>query len=168
MSLVIGFGLGYLVFGRGKSDVPPAPNKDVEVAALEALEVYEPKHELDERGRVVKLKLDGAHVDDVALDEAAKFATLKDLSLAGASVTDFGLAKLKVLKRLEALGLTDTRISDEGMKTLATMPSLRWVWVTENSRLTSVGIEKLKRELPGINVYVMNRPKPKVTTTTGK
>lgn len=136
---------------------------DPEAKAVEALKAeYDPQElELDEKGHVVKLKLEGGHVDDPALDLVGNFKWLRSLSLHKATVTDIGLAKLKDLKRLEALGITNTRITDSGLALLHKMPSLKYLWVCETSELTPQGIAALKQALPGLNVYVMNRPKEK-------
>jgi len=129
-----------------------------ERAALGILqEEYEPQeHQVDDKGRVIKLKLEGTHVDDAALEQVRNFKVLRDLSLARASVTDAGLAKVQGLKRLEALGLTDTRVTDKGLAMLQKMPSLRYVWVTEGRGGSPTGVEALKKALPGVSVYVMN------------
>jgi hypothetical protein len=137
------------------------PN-DIEKAAMAALQdEYEPQEQkLDDKGRVIKLKLDGPHVDDAALEQVASFKYLRELSLARATVTDAGLLKLQPLKRLESLGLTETRVTDKGLLYLQKMPSLRNLWVTEGRGVTAAGIESLKKALPGLTVYVPNRQPP--------
>ncbi len=129
-----------------------------EKQALAALADYEPIHEVDDKQRVVQLKLEGKFVTDEALDEARKLRHLRGLSLHNSSVTDVGVAKLKELKRLETLGLVDTSVTDKGLSHLEKMPTLRHVWVNESEKLTAGGIESLKRALPGVGVHVMNRP----------
>jgi hypothetical protein len=125
-----------------------------EAAALEALKSYEPTHELDKQNRVTSIKLEGAWVDDDALDQIKEFPALKSLSLYSASVTDAGLAKLVGSKRIEALGLGSTRITDQGVRHLEKMPSLRWVWVSKNNpNLTKKRLDELSKVLPGVTVY---------------
>jgi hypothetical protein len=120
---------------------------------------YDAKHELDEKSRVIRLELEGPHVNDEALDEAVKLKALRELSLAQSSVSDAGIRKLLELKRLDHLGITGTLVTDQGLLHLQKMTSLRHVWVNENERLTKQGIGALKKALPGLTVHVMGKSK---------
>lgn len=125
-----------------------------DAACLEALAPYNPSHKLDESGRVVELRLDGKGVGDAALDQVKNLGELRVLSLYGSSVTDEGVAKLASLIHLEALGLGATQVTDRGLPPLERMPSLRWVWLTEDRGVTDRGVQKLQeRALPGLTVY---------------
>jgi hypothetical protein len=147
--LVLSLGL---LAGVGCSKKPRMDPK--EAAALEALKTYEPTHEVDKQLRVTEIKLEGAWVDDDALDQIKDFPALKTLSLYSASITDAGLAKLVGNKRIEALGLVQTRITDQGVKYLEKMPSLRWIWVSKNNpKLTKKRLDELTKALPGLTVY---------------
>ncbi len=118
-----------------------------------------------------RLKLDGPHVDDDALAEVGQFKMLRWLSLSDAAVTDAGIEKLRDLKRLQSLGIAGTRVTDRGLSALQGNASLRWLWVTETDKLTPAGIQALKKALPAVTVYVLNRAGSKgadeTTKTTG-
>lgn len=120
--------------------------------ALTALEQHGPKYELDNKGRVVKLKLDKPGVDDSALQHVKELTELNTLSLYESSVSDDGLANLTGLGRLQSLGLGNTSISDKGLVHLAQIPSLKWLWLS-NSKATEAGISSLKKAKPELNVY---------------
>jgi hypothetical protein len=134
---------------------PPPPAIPDEEAVLKKLEIYDPVSELDDKSRVVKLRLEKRFVNDETLDEVVKLKYVSELSLANSAVTDAGIRKLRELKRLDSLGITDTQVTDDGLKLLESMPALRYVWVTENLRLTQKGIESLRGAVPGITVYNM-------------
>jgi hypothetical protein len=138
----------------------PQPASADEMLVLKTLEKnYDAKHQLDEKSRVVRLELEGPHVDDEALDEVIKLKYLKELSLATSSISDAGIQRLRELKRLDHLGITGTLVTDRGLHHLQKMPSLRHLWVNENERLTTQGIATLKKALPGLAVHVMGKSK---------
>jgi hypothetical protein len=122
--------------------------------------------ESDDKGRVVHLKLEGPQVTDAAIDQLVHFKMLKHVSLRDASVTDAAMQKLRENKRLSALGITGTRVTDKGLKSLTEVASLRYVWVLVNDRLTETGVDGLKKSLPGVTIYVMNKKKPAPKTKT--
>jgi len=129
--------------------VPPADTE-----TLAALQDYQPIPTLDDQGRVIKLKLEGAQVQDHALELVKALTELKDLSLYGASITDQGLTHLSNARQLEALGLGKTKITGRGLDHLTRLPALRWVWVTENKSLTQADFDKFKaKAVPGITVF---------------
>jgi hypothetical protein len=154
MLLVAGVSVaGYFLFRQAN------PATDDEKTALKRLEKnYDAKHKLDDKFRVVRLELEGPHVDDEAIDDVVKLKYLKEISLAKSSVTDVGMDKLRALKRLEHLGITDTRVTDTGLQHLEKIPALRFLWVCESAKLTKEGVASLKQSLPGLTVYVMNQP----------
>ena len=121
--------------------------------AIEALKSYNPSYVLDKQGRVVEIKLEGAGVDNKALDHVKDLTALKSLSLYASSITDEGLGKLVGNRQLEALGLVSTPITDQGIKYLEKIPSLQYVWVSKNNgKLTNKQLDKLKKSLPGITI----------------
>jgi hypothetical protein len=147
-----------LVQAPGCSRQPTDVSEEAE--ALKYLADYDGKVvATDEKGRVIKFDLEGSHVDDLAIDKIATLHMLRHLSLRDASVSDDAMQKLQANKRLAALGITGTRVTDQGLKNLAGIPSLRFVWVTTNEKLTKAGAAALRKALPGINVYIMNEPK---------
>jgi hypothetical protein len=136
--------------GAGCSRKPADPS---DAQTLEALAVYNPNPTVDDRGRVVELKLEGPQVDDGALEHVAKFSELKTLSLYGSSITDEGLAMLRDARRLEALGLGKTKVTRRGLIHLERLPALRWLWVSHGSGLTAAQVEDFKKKaVPGITV----------------
>jgi hypothetical protein len=146
------------VTAPAKKEEPASTGPAVaEKTILQKLEPFKAKHELNDKGEVVRVVLEGSHVTDAALDEVVKLPHLKRLSLARSSVTDAGLAKLQGVVWLEGLGITDTPVTDKGLKHLEKIPSLHHLWVCENDKLTKEGIAALKQSLVGLNVYVMNK-----------
>ena len=117
------------------------------------------KHKLDEKSRVVRLDLEGPHVDDEAIDEVVKLKFLKELNLAHSSVTDSGMQKLRELKRLDLLGVCNTPVTDGGLRHLEKMPSLRHIWVCEHEKLTKHGVATLIKAHPAISVHVTEQAK---------
>jgi len=105
-------------------------------------------------GRVVSLKLEGRQVTDSVLDEVLKLPELKTLSLYGSAVTDAGLAKLTVATKIESLGLGKTAVTRKGLAHLERLPSLRWLWLTENPQITKADVVEFKKKaIPGVTVY---------------
>ena len=132
---------------------------DEEKRALKKLAIYGAKSRLDEQSHVVRVVLEGKQVTNKALDEVVKLPELRSLSLGNSSVTDAGLLKLRELTMLDSLGITNTPVTDAGLKHLEGMPSLRYIWVCENDKLTPQGIASLRDALNGVNVYIMNQKK---------
>lgn len=121
---------------------------------LESLAAYTPKPVLNDQGRVVELKLEGAQVDDRALDNLKSLSELKLLSLYGSSVTDEGLVKLSELARLESLGLGKTKVTRRGLAHIERLPALRWLWVTDSQAISGEQVDDFKKKaVPGIVVY---------------
>ncbi|HBI42108.1 MAG TPA: hypothetical protein DDY78_04510 [Planctomycetales bacterium] len=121
---------------------------------LAGLAPYHDTHKIDENGRVIEVTLEGRQVDDAALIHLQNLSELRRLSLYGSSITDEGLTKLSGLKYLEGLGLGKTQITDHGLIHLEKMPSLHWVWLTEDPQITDQAVENLKKKaLPGLTVY---------------
>lgn len=130
------------------------PKESPDAPILAALAASNPQPTMDATGRVVELKLEGAQVDDRALDLVKQLSELRSLSLYGSSVTDDGLASLKDARRLEALGLGKTKITRRGLTHIERLPALRWLWVTDNGHITPAQIEDFKQKaVPGITVY---------------
>jgi hypothetical protein len=119
--------------GCGKA-VPPDPlggqaNITVDESVLRALDAYNPVYQVDRQGHIVRLKLDGARITDVVLDEVGKLSELINLSLYGATIDNNSLAKLENLKKLEALGIAGTQVDADGFSHLQKLPNLRWIWL---------------------------------------
>jgi len=137
------------VAGCGTGPVLSASDKD----AIEALERYRTKYQLDNEGHVIDLQLDGRRVEAGALDAVCKLSELRRLSLYAASLTDESLEKLAGLAQLESLGLGATPVTDGGLTHLEKLPSLHWLWLPKSTKVTDQRVEDLKRRLPGLVVY---------------
>lgn len=143
--------LGVMNSGCGK---PTKAVNSTDAICLAGLAPYHETHKIDDNGRVIEVKLDGRQVDDLALDQVKNLSELRVLSLFGSSVTDEGVAKLSGLKYLDSLGLGRTPITDHGLIYLEKMPSLHYVWLTEDPQITDQAVENLKKKaLPGLTVY---------------
>jgi hypothetical protein len=121
---------------------------------IEALAAYAPVYELDGRGRVVELRLEGKAVTDAALEHVAQLTELRTLSLYGSSVTSAGLTKLAGLERLEALGLGHVRLTRKGLWQVERIRGLRWLWLTAGGDLPGDALPALKQTRPGLTVYL--------------
>lgn len=141
--------LALLLSGCGTTPMTDPTEK----AAIAALDRYQAKHRVDDKGRVIDLTLESAQVDDAALEHVAAFTHLRRLSLYGAGITDAGLPRLASLGRLEELGLGDTGITDAGLPALRKMASLSHLWLSRDGRVTNEAVVRLKRELPGLVVH---------------
>jgi hypothetical protein len=142
-----------LLLGLQNGPDPSAAEK----AILRNLAIYNVRYELDEDHHVEDLNLDGKEVTDEAVNEICKLAHLRRLSLEDSSVTDAGMLKISKLRQLKRLQITDTYVTDRGLKYLEQVKSLRWVFVSENKKLTSRGIASLQRALPALHVVVRSR-----------
>jgi hypothetical protein len=145
----------------------PSPS-EADKRVLSNLAIYKARYEVDDRGRVVRLILEGKQVTDQALDEVHALPHLNRLSLHNSSITDAGLLKLRVLKRLHSLGVTNTQVTDRGLAYLQQKPCLRHVWVSLNDKLTLRGIASLQRALPALKIHVVNRPRTANLRQRGK
>lgn len=123
---------------------------------------YELKgHKVDPAGRVIDLTLEGSQVNDQALGYVSKLKMLQGLSIKGSSVTDAGLISLHGLKRLQMFNVMAPNVTDSGFASLQNIPSLRLIWVNQTEKLTERGFDFLKEAIPGVHIYVMNRPQRK-------
>ena len=148
-----------LLLSTGCTGRPAEVDSEKEALKILASDYDAKVEEFDDKGRVVHLKLEGPQVTDAAVDQLVHFKMLKHVSLRDASVTDAAMQKLRENKRLSALGITGTRVTDKGLKSLVQVASLRYMWVLTNDRLTAAGVDSLKKALPGLSIYVMNKKK---------
>ncbi len=97
------------------------------------------------------LRLDKLPITDKGLAHLSAFPKLRSLSLYQTTISDDGLAHLKQLTALEHLSLDETQIGDEGLRHLSQCSNLKVlkVWRTH---VTPVGIEQLRKALPGLKV----------------
>ena len=133
----------------GPTATDPTPDEQI----LLALDGYDPMYQVDEDGRVTRLRLVWKHVPGPVLAEVGNLTELRALDLAHSTVTDEGLAQLKDLQKLRSLGLSGTRITDQGLVHLEKLRSLQWVWLSKLT-VTEAGVERLKDARPDMNVYL--------------
>jgi hypothetical protein len=133
------------------SPVVLGPTSDEKV--LLALDCYDPMYQIDENGRVIKLRLIWGHLPVSALAEVGKLTELQSIDLAFSTVNDECLAQLENLHQLRTLGLGGTEITDKGLLHLEKLPSLQYLWAPKQS-VTSAGVERLKEARPDLNVYL--------------
>jgi hypothetical protein len=67
-------------------------------------------------------------------------------------LTDEGLKKLAELPELDWLHIGKTDVSDAGLQELKKLKKLKFLDVTFCEKVTPGGIEKLKKELPALEV----------------
>jgi len=95
------------------------------------------------------LRLRGPGVDDAALEEIAKIASLRILNLPQGEFSNSGLERLKALPQLVQLRFHSAAVTDAGMITLAVLPSLARlhlidVPITDAGLKTLVGMRRLE------------------------
>jgi len=127
-----------------------------EKTALEALgrhlEVALARAQVDDKGHVWNLQLRGPLVDDAVMEPIVHLTRLRSLGLYHTSITDAGIARLTELKRVQDLNINGPGVSDQGLAVLHKVTSLRRLWVRTNGRVTTKGIDSLKKALPGLFV----------------
>ena len=141
------------VFALGCSGCREQVLSPLDKEPMQALAQHKPRYKLDNHGRVMELRLEIQSIDEKILETIQKLGELRDLNLNGTDLTDDGLAKLAVLEKLQTLRLDETHITDTGLLPLETLEDLRLLAVKKCKTITSLGVEKLKRRLPDLNVY---------------
>ena len=132
--------------------IPSTPPLRGDEKALRALDYYEPSYQVDENGRVIRLRMTTRHIPPAAMAEIGKLTELIKIDFYGAKISDEGLGQLKDLSKLRALGLGATPITDKGLVHLEKLPKLQWLWVSKKT-ITAEGVEKLNETRPELNVY---------------
>jgi hypothetical protein len=118
---------------------------------MDSLSAHQPVYKLDNKGRVIRLKLEHKQLESEVFDAIASLTHLHGLSLYGSTLKDEDLAKLETLQVLESLGLGNTPVSDQGVKHLTKLTNLRQVYLTEG-RISEAQVALLKQELPDLKV----------------
>ena len=148
-------GLGACTPGCQGNSAPevasPVPSPDEPV--LRALDHYNPMYQVDEDGRVVRLRLTWQDLPGPVLAEIGKLTELQKLDLANSSADDEGLAQLKDLQNLRNIGLTGTRVTDKGLAHLQKLESLQWVWLPKQT-VSKRAVEKLQEARPDMHLYL--------------
>jgi hypothetical protein len=75
------------------------------------------------------------------------------LDLAEAGLTDDGLRRVGGLRRLRRLRLPGTAVTDAGLRHLEAMGGLEAVHLCACPGVTKEGVERLRKALPGCEVY---------------
>jgi hypothetical protein len=144
-----------LALGCQGSSAPPgpaAPNPTPDQQILLSLDCYGPMYQIDEDGRVIRLRLPWRHLPVSVMAEIGKLTELQAMDLASTTLTDEGLAQLKDLQKLSSMGLSGTQITDNGLAHLEKLQNLHWVWLSKQ-RITEAAVEKLRNARPDMNVY---------------
>ncbi len=117
--------------------------------------------------QLIRLNLSNQSVSDDDVKKLVHFKNLTQLKLDKTAVTDAGLVYLKNLPNLEILNLYGTKVTDNGLVALAQCPNLKivYLWQTQS---TTVGIEKLKKALPNLQVEMGGFSFPKPDTSKSK
>jgi hypothetical protein len=138
---------------QGSSEpAAPAPALTADQQVLRALDYYNPVYQIDEDGRVLRLRLEWRHLPVPVMAEIGKLTELTAIDLAFTTVTDEGLAQIKDLQHLKSMGLSGTAITDQGLVYLEKLPSLQWVWLSKNT-ISEAAVQKLRGARPDMQVY---------------
>ena len=108
---------------------------------------------LSQSGRVIELNLDGKDIAYQDLRQISELTELKSLSLYGSTFDQAGLKNFANAGRLETLGVGETAITDQSLDLIATIPSLRWLWISECDKLTPEGVAKFRQVRPDVEVF---------------
>ena len=105
------------------------------------------KYELTPAGTLKSLTVDGAALDEAAIDLFAKQSNLEQLQITNfRSLNDAMVEKLTGLKKLKSLKLTNSGISDAAMKTIvASFPSLVELDISSNTLLTDGALKEVAK-----------------------
>lgn len=133
------------------SSAPPDPGAAADQQILHALDCCNPMYQIDEDGRVIRLRLDWRHLPVPVMALIGKLTELQELGLAHTTVTDEGLAQLKDLQNLRSLGLSSTPVTDRGLDHLEKLSSLQWVWLSKKT-ISAAAVEKLRNARPEMHV----------------
>ena len=81
-----------------------------------------------------------------------RFTALRHVNLAETWIVNADLRVLGTVKNLDSLSLRDTVISDRGVPAILALKSLKKLWI-ERTRISEMGLQKLKKGLPGCEVF---------------
>jgi hypothetical protein len=107
-------------------------------------------------GKVTNLKslqMYNVRVSDAGLAHLESLTNLEALELEGVAITDAAMVHLRPLCKLTWLTICDAPITDEGLVNLEGLDDLQCVRVP-NTRVSSVGAERLTKRLPGCTVVL--------------
>ncbi|MCH2599657.1 MAG: hypothetical protein MKZ94_09570 [Pirellulales bacterium] len=101
---------------------------------------------------VKSLLLVKTDITDAGLQQIAKIDGLMGLTIVGSNITDIGLEEIAKLSKLEELSLLALpQLTDDGLKKLSKMTNLRSLKL-QGTQISSEGVEKLKQQLPELEV----------------
>jgi hypothetical protein len=106
-----------------------------------------------------KLILLGTPTTDKSLEHIGRLRRLRYLDLEATRVTDAGLRNLAGLDQLESLDLSQTEVGDKGLVQLESLKRLKQLRLY-GARVTDAGITRLKRAIPGLNVWASEAAAP--------
>lgn len=98
---------------------------------------------------ITKLDCEDSKIDDKALIRISNQKRLVDLNLKGTKVTDNGMIYLPLLIYLSGLNLDNTAVTDNGLKFVAQLPSLNYLTLRDDKKVTDKGLAYLR----GRNLY---------------
>ena len=153
MLLIAGLMMGCRDAPLPKPVEPAKASVPTDEQALRALDYFEPMYQIDESGRVIRLRLTNRPLSGAPLKEINKLTELINIDFYGANVTDDDLAQLQDLQKLKTIGLGATQMTDNGLVHLGKLKSLRFVWVSKAS-ITQAAVDKLNESRPDIRVYL--------------
>jgi hypothetical protein len=98
------------------------------------------------------INLSDTQITDTGLERVNVMKQLKYLGLGGTKITDAGLKHLAGLSQLEVIALDGTKITDAGLEHLKGMTQLQCLYLRETEEVTEVGVRKLKKALPNLQI----------------
>ncbi len=126
-------------------------NKEEARAAAE-IEKLGGRCEVDSKGQVRTVSLNGQKYTDAVTEHLRGLTSLERLYLFKTQVSDDGLEHLKGLANLERLYLSGTRLTDAGLECLTGLIGLRRLDL-RFTQVTKVGADELNKALPNCRIY---------------
>eukprot|EP00736_Rhodelphis_marinus_P006341 Rmarinus@m.29668 len=100
------------------------------------------------------LSLDTKSIGDSSMKSVSRLKNLVYLDLFGAKISDSGLLHLAMLPNLRKLEVCGGLLTDVGMRTLGRMTTLTFLNITQNFRVTDLGVKYLAR-LKGLETLIV-------------
>jgi hypothetical protein len=138
--------------GDARPPVTPPPAEFAQLSAAER-QAAERFHQLlgevtIEDSHITGLDFGGSDLQDAALPDVGKIATLERLYLNGTQISDAGLARLAALKGLTHLDVSQTQVTDAGLKQLERLPALRTLIVRGSHNISADGVRTARKNNP--------------------
>lgn len=101
----------------------------------------------------VFLSLENADVSDFGIELLPDLPDLRCIDLDGAQITDTGMKRIAAFRNLEEIWIEGTPVSDAGLRVLYPLSNLKFISTLDCEHISNEAIERLKAEVPGVEVH---------------